>query len=194
MKKRSVLLAGSKPVPGELGSVVNRSAPGPGLVPAVGIVLLFAASTVGCASWRQKIFEPGISQAREERSEAAVREFEDRRDSAQLAAALERFEQGDTDRAEAMLTSIVNRRPDFALARLRLAEILWSKEDASAESHLRAILEHDPNVAEAHHTLGLVLCAADRAPEAQQHFRRASELEPDNEIFRQTIDSLPASR
>jgi len=54
------------------------------------------------------------------------------------AAALERFEQGDTDRAEAMLSSIVNRRPDLSAARLRLAEILWSKNDPAAEKHVLA--------------------------------------------------------
>jgi predicted Zn-dependent protease len=163
-------------------------------LPAIGFVLLFAGSTMGCAAWRQKMNEPGISQTREERAAAAVREFEDRRDTAQLAAALERFEQGDTDRAEAMLSSIVNRRPDLSAARLRLAEILWSKNDPAAEDHLRAILDREDSNAEAHHALGLVLAATDRPAEAQRHLKRASELAPDNEIFRQTIDTLPVSR
>jgi Tfp pilus assembly protein PilF len=193
MKSPTTLLAGSKPAPGELSSSRHRSAPGPSFVPAVGIALLFAASIAGCASWRQKFAEPGISQNREERAAEVIREFEDRRDTAQLAAALERFEQGDIDRAETMLTSVVNRRPDLSEARLRLAEILGSRNDPAAETHLRAVLENDSKSAEAHHALGLLLEATDRIAEARQHFLRATEIEPDNEIYRQTAESLTVS-
>ena len=134
--------------------------------------------------------EPSVSQTREERAAEAVKEFEDRRDAAQLAAAIERVEQGDAARAESMLTSIVKRRPDCIPARLLLAEVLWSHSDPAAEEHLRAILTADDSHAEAHHALGLVLDATNHANEAREHFRRARELEPSNEVYRVTFDSL----
>ena len=190
MKNRSNSFARGKLALGKRDAGSNCSVRGPGLVPAMGMALLFVASTAGCASWRQKIVEPGVSQTREERAANAVREFEDRRDTAQLAAAMERFEQDDTDRAEAMLAALVKRRPGLTAAHLRLAEILWSKSDPTAESHLRMVIERDAANAEAHHTLGLVLAATDRPSEAREHVQRACELEPTNEVFQVTFDSL----
>lgn len=155
-------------------------------------VLSVAITFVGCAGWRETLNpRPTVGQTREERTADAVREFEDRRDSAQLAAAVERIQQGDSQRAEAMLVSIVKRRPDNVLARLRLAEVLWSHNDPCAEEHLRAILTADAANAEAHHALGLLLDATNRSPEARQHFERAKQLDPTNEVYRVTFDSLP---
>jgi Flp pilus assembly protein TadD len=149
-----------------------------------------AFTCVGCAGWRETLNpRPTVGQTREERTADAVREFEDRRDAAQLAAAVERIQQGDSQRAEAMLSSIVKRRPDNIPARLRLAEVLWSHNDASAEEHLRTVLATDAANAEAHHALGLVLDATNRSADARQHFQRAKELDPNNEIYRLTLDS-----
>jgi Flp pilus assembly protein TadD len=91
-----------------------------------------------------------------------------------------------------MLASIVSRRPDYADARLRLAEILWSRNDSGAEQHLRAVLQAQPDRAEAHHALALVLDGTGRSDKARQHLTKATELEPANEVYRQTIDSLAA--
>lgn len=155
-------------------------------------VLCLALTTGGCAGWRETLApKPSVSQTREERATDAVREFEDRRDAAQFAAAVERVQQGDSARAETMLVAIVKRRPDSIPARLRLAEVLWSRNDASAEEHLRAVLQKDTANAEAHHALGLVLDGTNRSAEAREHFQRAKELEPDNEVFRVTFESLP---
>jgi Flp pilus assembly protein TadD len=155
-----------------------------------GLLVIGAAS--GCAGWREKLVpQESVSQTREARAADAVREFEERRDNAQFAAACERIEQGDTARAETMLTSIVKRRPDLVPARLRLAEVLWANHDVGAETHLRAVLAADGSQAEAHHALGLVLDATNRSVEAREHFQKALELEPENEIYRFTLESLP---
>jgi len=162
------------------------------LLPTLCMTAFFLIST-GCAGWREKVQPPPtLSAKREERAAEAVRNFEDRRDAAQLAAALDRWKQGDASRAEAMLAAIVNRRPDNTDARLRLAEILWSRGDAAAEPHLRAVLQTQPNRAEAHHALGLVLGGTGRSDEARQHLAKAAELEPDNEVYRLTCESLAA--
>ena len=189
----SVLSAGSQLAPGAPRLTPTNSSPGPSLAPAIGLCFLFLAlSAAGCAGWREKLApEPSVSQTREQRAADAVREFEDRRDAAQFAAAVERVQQGDSARAETMLVSIVKRRPDSIPARLRLAEVLWSRNDASAEEHLRAVLAKDTANAEAHHALGLVLDGTNRSAEAREHFQRARDLEPDNEVFRVTFDSLP---
>jgi Flp pilus assembly protein TadD len=144
----------------------------------------------GCAGWKDRLQPQSVTADREARAAEAVRSFEEHRDAAQLEAALQRWKQGDVQQAEASLAAIVGRRPDHADARMRLAELLWSRGDASAETHLRAVLEMQPNRAEAHHALGLLLDATGRGSEARQHLARASELEPDNEVYRLTRDSL----
>ena len=92
-----------------------------------------------------------------------------------------------------MLTAIVNRRPDYIEGRLRLAEVLTSRGDASAETHLRAILTSQPNHPEAHHALGLILAASNRTAEALEHFTAAAQLDPENEIFLTSQRSLSGS-
>jgi Tfp pilus assembly protein PilF len=154
------------------------------------VVCWFAGA--GCAGWKQKVKKPDPSDNREERAAEAVRAFEERRDAAQLSAALDRWKQGDTAMAESALAAIIRRRPDYNEARMRLAEILWSRGDIAAELHLRAVLETDPNRAEAHHALGLLLDDTGRPDEARQHLAKAAELEPDNEIYRTTRESLAA--
>jgi Flp pilus assembly protein TadD len=47
-----------------------------------------------------------------------------------------------------------------------------------------------PDRAEAYHALGLVLVGTGRGDEARQHFVRAAELEPANEVYCLTRDSL----
>jgi Tfp pilus assembly protein PilF len=114
-----------------------------------------------------------------------VRDFEQRRDAAQLAAALDRWQQGDPAAARAMLQRLVERRPDHFEARLRLGELLWSEGDGQAAEHqLREALALRPDAAEAHHALGLVLWGTGRQAEGQQHLQKAAALAPDNEAYR----------
>jgi len=153
------------------------------------LVLLVVLST-GCAGWRKHLQPASLTSNREERAAEAVRAFEEHRDGAQLEAALDRFQQGDTQGAETRLAAIVARRPEHFDARLRLAELLWSPGDPSAEGHLRAVLQAQPNRAEGHHALGLILDATGRGDEAGQHFTQAAALEPDNEVYRLTCESL----
>jgi Flp pilus assembly protein TadD len=71
-------------------------------------------------------------------------------------------------------------------AHVRLAELAWAKEDyAQAESEYHAALRLAPERADVEHALGLVLQATGRAAEAGQHLARASQLDPQNELYRQ---------
>jgi Tfp pilus assembly protein PilF len=150
------------------------------------MLTLLAAAVAGCAGWKPRVDSASVSSEREARAADAIRNFEQQRDAAQLAAALDRWRQGDAARAETMIATLIARRPDFVEARLRLAEILWSRGDPSAESHYRTVLAAEPSRAEAHHGLGLVLDATGRADEAQACFAKAAELEPGSEVYRLT--------
>src|SRR5262249_23945917 len=118
-----------------------------GLWPKVShLVLLCSLLGSGCAGFKNYFQPTKPGEMREERAAEAVKSFEEHRDAAQVEAALDRFNQGDAARAEAMLSAVVNRRPDNAEARMRLGEVLWSRGDAAAaEPHFRTVLDLDPN-------------------------------------------------
>lgn len=142
----------------------------------VGLLLL-----AGCAGWREHLApQPRVADDREARKAAAVHSFEQQRDAMQLQAALDCFHQGDHAGCESRLLALVERRPDFVPARLRLAEISWSRGDAaSAEQHYLAALSQQPDLAEAHHGLGTLLEAEGRDGDAAAHLSRAGEYQPD---------------
>ena len=145
----------------------------------------------GCAGWKPNLKVPTAMPERKARESEAVREFERHRDNVQLQAAMDRWTQDDQAGCEARLASLVERRPDHVGARMRLGEILWSRgQAAGAETQFRAVLDREPNRAEAHHALGLLLDATGQREEALTHLLRAAELEPENEIYQQTCDSL----
>jgi Tfp pilus assembly protein PilF len=142
------------------------------------IVLLL---TTGCAGWRERLgpTQPNLAAERAARRDAAVQSFEEHRDAMQLQAAIDRFHQGDFAGCESRLVTLVQRRPDFVPARMRLAEIVWSRGDAAtAEEHYLAVLSRQPDHAEAHHGLGMLLEAEGRFDEAEAHLSRAGELDP----------------
>jgi Tfp pilus assembly protein PilF len=149
----------------------------------------------GCAGWKQHANglpaasmpqaarQPTIADQRGIRQDEAIRSFEQHRDQMQLQAALDRFGQGDMAGCESRLQMLVQRRPDFAEARLRLAEICWSRGDApAAEEHYLAVLFLQPDSAEAHHGLGILLEASGRDDEAQRHLERAAQLDPSSAL------------
>lgn len=140
----------------------------------------------GCAGWKpHAASKPTVSENRSLRHSAVVRDFEQQRDAMQLQAAIDRFNQGDLAGCESRLVKLVERRPDFAEARLRLAEVAWSRGDAAAaEQHYQAVLSARSDSAEAHHGLGMLLTAVGRFGEANPHLRRAIELDPQNEAYR----------
>jgi len=158
------------------------------------VAATFLVSNVGCAGWKSMLANAtAIGHERKQRDADAIRTFDEHRDAAQLQAALDRWQQGDVQACERYLTVLAQRRPDFADARLHLGELLWSRgESGEAETHLRAALSSQPNRADVHHALALLLDGTGRSEEARAHFLRAVELEPENEIYQLTCESLPA--
>lgn len=147
-------------------------------------------AAIGCAGWKKQVEKRGVSEDREVRAAEAIRDFEQRRDSAQYQAALDRWRQGDAAQAETQLAGLVSRRPDLIEARLRLAEVQWARGEVRAEEHFRAVLASNEACAEAHHGLGLMLDAVGRREEARQHLERAAAIEPANELFQATLKTL----
>jgi Tfp pilus assembly protein PilF len=154
------------------------------------LAALLAAACSGCAGWRP-MAAPDVAQQRQEREQEAVQTFEAHRDDAQLQAALDRWSQGDVSGCEARLRALLARHPDDAEVRLRLAEVLWSREALEAEGELRQVLAAQPERAEAHHLLGMMLAEQQRLAEARVHLARACELDPDCTIYQTTCESLP---
>ena len=160
------------------------------------LTILLAACALlitGCAGWQKTLAKGSVTPLRKDRQEDAIREFEQHRNTAQLEAALDCWQQGDVAGCESRLAALVQRCPDFTDARLHLAEVLWSRGDAAAaEPHLLAVLQSQPDRADAHHTLGLILDASGRRAQALQHLQRATQLEPDNDVYQLTCESLAA--
>ena len=150
----------------------------------------------GCAG--MKSFAPpgmDLSRQRSQRREAIISEFESRRNQAQYEAAVARFQQGDLAGSEMLLVQLLDRNPQDGNARRMLADICLVQQDYdAAESHLQLLLTQDASDAQTHHALGLLLQVAGRSPEAIGYFKRAAELEPDNELYALSLppnDSVP---
>jgi tetratricopeptide (TPR) repeat protein len=144
----------------------------------------------GCAGWKERLTDKGVSESREERAAQAIRDFEQQRDAAQYQAALDRWRQADAARAESQMAALVARRPELFEARLRLAEMLSARGEAAAEEHFRAVIANDESCAEAHHGFGLMLDGLGRREEALRHLQRATEIEPANEAYQATLKTL----
>ena len=154
------------------------------------LVALLASAGSGCAGWRQAS-SPDVARQRHAREREAVREFESHRDEAQLQAALDRWSQGDAAGCETRLRALLARHPDDNEVRLRLADVLWSREAPEAEAELRQVLAAQPERAEAHHLLGMMLAEQQRLGEARVHLAKACELDPTCEVYLGTYESLP---
>jgi Tfp pilus assembly protein PilF len=127
---------------------------------------------------------------RQSRREELVRQFEERRDQAQLSAALDRWKQGDAAGCETLLVQLLQRRPDCREARHLLADLYAARPDAAAaQEELTRLLADFPSDARAHHSLGLLLESLDRPSEALSHFEQAASLEPANKLYSHSRDA-----
>jgi Flp pilus assembly protein TadD len=143
------------------------------------LALVASLTCAGCAAWREQMQTTDVAVQRAQRQAEAIQSFETHRDEAQLQAALDRWQQGDTSGCEARLRSLLARHPENAQVRLRLGELLWVRGDAQqAEAELRQVLTLRPDSVEAHHLLGMLLAETGRSGEADSDAARAAELDP----------------
>ncbi|HWX23962.1 MAG TPA: tetratricopeptide repeat protein [Vicinamibacteria bacterium] len=95
----------------------------------------------------------------------------------QLAFALEKTQ--DLDGASAVYRKVLQKTPDAAEVRGRLAEILFNQGKADdAIALARAGIQRDPNVPVLHRDLGALLERAGRLPEASAAYREYARLAP----------------
>lgn len=151
------------------------------------LVVALCVCNSGCAGWRERLLvHPNLSEDRATRHAETLESFELHRDQAQLAAAIDRYQAGDPLGCHSRLATLVERRPNFVEARLRLAEVCWSLDDpAAAEGHYRAVLANHPNHAEVQHGLGVLLTAQGRFDEARPFLAQARALDPENAAYQQ---------
>lgn len=125
-----------------------------------------------------------------EKQDEVVRQFEERRDAAQLGAAIDRWKQGKSAESEAMLVQLLERNPEHVEGRRALADLYADRPDAPAAiKHFSHLVEHHPEDAQAHHSLGLVYQSNGRRSDALAHFEQAARLEPKNELFTLSLAS-----
>jgi Tfp pilus assembly protein PilF len=125
-----------------------------------------------------------VRPERQNRHEKVVDRFETKRNTAQYQAALSRWRDGDTERCRQDLETMLRRDPQHRDARLLLTELyLLIEQPTAAESLMQGMLAESPNDAQVHHTMAMVLDAVGRPNEALAQFQRATDLDPDNEIY-----------
>jgi Tfp pilus assembly protein PilF len=152
------------------------------------VVVAFCATLSGCATVKRiALNTDDISMKQEQRMAEAVRAFESQRDAAQLTAAQARWREGNTNACRESLDNLLTRNPKYYDAQIFYAEVLLSEEhyDAARE-HLEVVLAEKENDARVQHLMGLLLQAKGQPAEALVCYRRAAELEPDNEQFQQS--------
>lgn len=153
---------------------------------------MVTAFCMGCASNPLKKFVAPIANvapARQERAGEAIAEFERRRDQAQFAAALARWKDGDLPECRTTLDEIIKRNPDHTGARLLLADLLLvEKQPQQAIQHVQSVLEREPENPVALHTSGLIHEALGNTAASLEQYKRATELDPENEVFLLSYD------
>lgn len=88
-------------------------------------------------------------------------------------------QKGDFEAAEAQFEAVLDRQPDNALARLRLAEIhLESGRAETSVPLLETVIEAQPRNAFAYYLLGQIAYEAEAFDEAVAHYERVLNLQP----------------
>ena len=152
---------------------------------AVWLIGVLAAMLAGCATIQSSIPKAeDISGKRRERSEAALRRFDETRDRAEFEAAQAHWSQGDADRCRESLEELLERNPDHLDARLLLAELLLDdNRPEEALRYLQPATEAHADDAQVQYIMGLVLDSTGQRDAALAHYERAARLEPDNEVY-----------
>lgn len=154
------------------------------------ITASWIAVFAGCAtpSW-PAAHEADVRSVAKERRQEVLRDFEVRRDRAQLQAALARYEDGNVEQCRKTLKELLARNPGHRGAQLTLAETYLEDEPDTARQHAEAALKAHPEDARAEHTLGLALEALGQRNESLGHLKRAHELDAKNETYRMTYEA-----
>lgn len=160
---------------------------------AAGAMLLLS----GCTALKTLKLPMGdVRPQRLERNDDVAGSYKIRRNDAQFAVATELWQKDDGPACEAALMTILERDPRHRDARRLLADLYVEREQLpAARGQLDQLLHHYPDDAQAHHSLGMVLESLGEPEQALKHLDRAAELEPANELYalsRQTLLESPS--
>ena len=162
---------------------------------SVWFVGLVTAVTSGCASVKSSVPRvPDISQKRQERTRAAARRFDQKRDLAEFEAARASWLQGDSDGSTEALKRLLARNPDHIETRLLMAELLLSdNRQSEAIAYLEPATTAHPNDARVQHMMGLLLDSIGQTDEALAYYEQAKRLRPNDELYAVSYQTLSAS-
>lgn len=159
------------------------------------LALGLSTAAVGCASvskFPDKANPPAATT--EDRAADVVRDFELKRDEAQYSAAGQSLRKGDLRASRTNLEQLLARNPKHRASRLLLAEVLVCEgQPQMAAMQLEVARTHFADDAEIEHTLALVRDSMDQHEVALAHFRRASQLEPENQLYAASLQTATAS-
>jgi tetratricopeptide (TPR) repeat protein len=153
----------------------------------IGISCVYLSGCVGWGATNQAVKRNTANDAgpsREDRKKALAQEFDQQRDDAQLDAAASCWQRGDVDGCQKIIDKLLARNPNNRRALLLLADVdLFSGRTDQAAEQLQTLVAADPKDAVAQHALAQVWDAAGRHQEALEHYKIASELDPQNEEY-----------
>jgi predicted Zn-dependent protease len=145
----------------------------------------------GCATWRMPESISGVSpSAYQQRKQQAVAQFDEHRAKAEFESALAAWDRNDLKTCDATLARLLGRKPDYRDARLLAADVCLARHDESgAAQHIGHVLDRYPDDPQVQYAMALLLDGTRRHDEAMPYYRRASELEPENELYCMSLAS-----
>lgn len=154
---------------------------------------LVMIAAVGCSSlpgWTEPILHPGRDL--EERKAEMSTNIADRRAETQLKAAQAQFADGQLAKCRPLVEETLAIRPDSIPALQLAAEVALAQDrGADAIGYYRRLVELQPSDPQMHHLLAVALEIEGQVIEANQHFERAAQLAPDNQVYQ--MSQLPTS-
>lgn len=151
--------------------------------PACQLIVLTAFAWTGCASWPKPAAED-VAELQKQRNAEMIESFEKKRDLAQFEAAMVRWREGDTAACSELVNKLLARTPEHRGGRLLRAELrLLEEKPELAINDIQALVNAEPEDAEAAHMLALLFEAADRPEDALEYYERAARLAPNSQVF-----------
>ncbi len=161
-------------------------------IPVVGLIALMITGCQSLESLTSK--SEGISEKRKQRSLAAAQRFDQERDRAELQAAQNRRREGDLEGCTATLERLLARNPDHFEARVLMAEtLLEADRPQEALPYLEPLAAEGSDDSRVHHLIGMLLDAEGQRADALVFYERAARLQPRNEVYRVSYETLAAS-
>jgi predicted Zn-dependent protease len=159
------------------------------------VLVTCTAFSSGCASVQlkpQRTSEPKSSP--KPNTSSAIQAYESQRADALYLAACSRWEEDNLEACEKTLQQLLALQPTHKLGRLMLADLFAATDRLpQAERELTGLLRNAPNDPQIHHSLGLFFETVGEKEKALQHLKKSTELEPSNELYALSHETLSSA-